>query len=323
MNSVSHSIFPSTLIQFWRYLHEVPVFKGILSHLACRGTSSQSTATNIVQDGAALLGTDELESAAIAYFVIKECVEGQVGNRVLKIGRAYKRSGDLEESLDQFREIFLEPLYEYIDEQIDDQRAILHLLLRYKHRCEWFYRTSLFELWQEDTRLGEKRLALDMYAWLHDQGLDFLIEPSSISGKADLIAAQNTPDPLIADAKVFNPAKSHGKAYIAKGFHQIYIYTCDFNEPFGYLIIFKTSEHDVRFALGNQPDLVPYLVHNDKTIFLILIDIFPHAEPASKRGKLQPVEITLADLVQLATEAPEADVNDDAGGPDDNAAELT
>ena len=195
--------------------------------------------------------------------------------------------------------MFLEPLYEYLDEQLDDQRAILALLRRYKHKCEWFQRKHLFKSWEDNTKIGEKLLALHLYEYLHDQGLDFVIEPSSVSGEVDLIAAQKSDEPLIADVKIFNPEKGKGTDYIARGFNQIYLYTLDYNEPFGYLIIYNTSGQDLRFVLANQEQSTPFVVHNNKTIFVVTIDVFPYETSASRRGRLKTVEITEEDLIRI------------------------
>jgi hypothetical protein len=108
---------------------------------------------------------------------------------------------------------------------------------------------------------------------------------------------------LAADAKIFHPGRDTGKSYIAKGFGQVYRYTVDFNEPFGYLVIYQFSEHDLRFSLPDKAQSTTFVVHNNKTIFLLTIDIFPHEQSASKRGALKPVEITEADLIQTAEEA--------------------
>lgn len=90
---------------------------------------------------------------------------------------------------------------------------MLMLLLRYKHRSEWFRRDHLWELSQIEQK-GEKELALDLYAYLFDQGLDFHIEPSSITGAIDLIAAQDTEDPLLLDTKIFEGDKRGKHIYV-------------------------------------------------------------------------------------------------------------
>ena len=89
------------------------------------------------------------------------------------------------------------------------------------------------------------------------------------------MAAQNSEDPLIADVKIFCPDKSKNKSYIIQGFRQIYQYTLDYNEPFGYLIIFKTSDRDIKFSLQDSTQKTPLINYNNKTIFFFVIDIFP------------------------------------------------
>jgi hypothetical protein len=299
LNSTSdHQLFHYALKQFWGFLKNYPVFVGILDDLQCRSSSSEAEADKIINSSQGQVFDSELESVAASCFVIKKCVESESQMVEVKVGRAYGGS-KVSDNLENFKSLFLEPLYEYIDEQLDDQKVILALLRRYKHKCEWFQREQLFGLWEADTSRGEKQLALHLYEYLHDQGLDFTIEPSSASGEADLVAAQKSDYPLIADTKIFNPEKGKTPEYIAKGFNQIYIYTLDYNEPFGYLIIYNTSGLDLRFALVNQEQATPFVVHNNKTIFLITIDIYPHETSASKRGALKTIEITEDNLVRI------------------------
>lgn len=299
LNSMEFHVFHFSLKQFWGFLKDYPILLSILEHLEHRCPSSESEADKIVNESQTLVFDSELENAAVSYFVVKKCVESDSQMVEVDIGRTYSHESKHNDSLEHFKSLFLEPLYEYLDEQIDDQRAILALLKRYKHKCEWFQREHLFKLWESDTKRGEKHLTLHLYEYLHDQGLDFVIEPSSVSGEVDLIAAQKTEDPLIADAKIFNPEKGKGTIYIAKGFNQIYLYTLDYNEQFGYLIIYNTSGKDLRFTLANQEQSTPFLVHNNKTVFIITIDIFPYETSASKRGLLTTVEITGDDLIRI------------------------
>jgi hypothetical protein len=102
---------------------------------------------------------------------------------------------------------------------------------------------------------------------------------------------------LIADAKVFNAERSHGKQYLIRGFHQVFRYACDYNEAVGYLIIFNTSQRPIRFILHNATASVPQIVFSHKTIFLLEIDIYPHSETASKRGVPDPVEIAEDEII--------------------------
>jgi hypothetical protein len=193
-----------------------------------------------------------------------------------------------------FENIF-QPFCDYFIEQLDSQKAMLSLLYRYKHRCEWFKQERLFQLYKNETQKGEKLLALDLYGYLFEQGINFTIEPSSIDGAIDLISAQNSDDPLLADAKIFKGDKS----YICKGFGQLYSYTKKYNEPFGYLVIYNTTEKDISFLFSNSTGSIPFVSYNHKTIFLITIDLYKHSEPPSKRGLVKPVEIKEEDLFEF------------------------
>ena len=219
----------------------------------------------------------------------------------LTLARQYGPSSKISEALETFRDVFLEPFYEYLDESLDDQRAMLALLFRYKHRCEWFHRERLWNMIQQDSRRAEKLLALDLYEYLHNQGIDFNIESSSLTGEIDLIAAQGSDDPLLLDTKIFD-ADSRGKNYICKGFNQIYTYTQQYNEPFGYLIIYRIAEADLRFSLSTISRNIPIVIHNHKSLFLITIDIYPHAKPVSQREPLKVVEITESELIRTIQE---------------------
>jgi len=134
------------------------------------------------------------------------------------------------ESAEDFHDLLVEPLYEYIDEHLDDQRTLLHLLRRYKNKCEWFKREKLFKLWESDKQKGEQNLAQHLYEYLHDQGVNLSIEPSSASGEVDLVADQHGEDRLVADAKIVHG--DTGKHYLAKGMRQIYDYTRDYKRAF-------------------------------------------------------------------------------------------
>ena len=312
LKCIQYPLFHFALSQFWRFLYETPVLAAILDEIQVLGQDSVKEKVRGLFDFRSdakvqpLFGQDEKEQVTISYFVIKQCVEidpchqgVNYRNVEWEVARKYHATPGRAEQAWQshfFNMAFVEPLVAYLDNQLDDQRAILALLRRYKHKCESFQRQHLHDLWSAKTSKGEELLAFHLYEYLHDQGVDLAIEPHSESGRVDMVAAQNTDDPLIADAKIFNLEK--GKSYLCRGFHQIYQYTLDYNEPFGYLVIFKTCQEDLKFALTAQEQSVPFVTHNHKTIFMVTVDIYPHEKPASKRGYLKSVEITQDDLVR-------------------------
>lgn len=301
LNSVDDGdLFLTTLSQFLRFFNESETYTGIIEALLPKFPNAEDEANRILDNNESLYGESEDESAILGYFVLKGLTSNaNNANRLISIGHNYRRVSKFHEAIETVREVFIEPFYEYVDENLDDQRAMMVLLMRYKHRSEWFNRDRLYTLSQIE-RKGEKSLALDLYSYLYDQGIDFTIEPSSISGEIDLIAAQGTDDPLLLDAKVFD-GEGRGKTYIRKGFNQIYTYSNQYNEPFGFLVIYKTCEKDLSFSLKKKGH-IPTLTHNHKTFFLIIIDIYPHPKPVSQRSPIKATEITEEDLKEILSE---------------------
>jgi len=242
LNSVDDGdLFLITLSQFFRFFDQQTTFTGITEVLLSKFPDLEEVVERIISRNESLYGDSEEEAAAIGYQVLRKLKDDP--DKLFKLGFAYRRTGKIHEAIEAIREIFVEPFYEYIDENLDDRRAMLALLMRYKHRSEWFQREKLWE-YSKIERRAEKALALDLYSYLYDQGIDFVIEPSSITGEIDLIASQDTDDPVLLDAKVFD-GEGRGKSYIRKSFNQIYTYTQQYNEPFGYLVIYKTCERAV------------------------------------------------------------------------------
>lgn len=317
LNSAGFQTFHFSLKRFWQYLHSNEVFVGVLEQASKLVVASQADAARII-GGESLHGESEEEEVGLAYWVIRICVESKKdAQQEISVGRSYARASEHDECLELFKDIFIEPLYEYIDEQLDDQRAVLGLLRRYKHHCEWFRRSDLLDIYADEKSRtaeagkhsrGEKQLALHLYEYLHSQGLPFSIEPTSISGEADLISAQESDDPLIADVKLFDPSSGKNKAYLISGFQQVYQYTLDYNEPFGYVVVFKICEEGLAISSSQQEQSTSFVTFNGKTIFFVIIDLFSHEKSASKRGKLNSYVITEQELVtqHVDTEMPQA-----------------
>lgn len=308
LNGISNGdSFRSALIQFWSFFDQQPIYMGIVEELLAKfiHVDADNLFGKMLENREPRYGTTEEEAAFLGYKVLHELADGTF--RMSDLEFVFQRR-DLAGAIEGIREIYLEPFYDYIDEQLDDNGATLALLKRYKHRSEWFHQSNLWQLKLKDDQQKrsqlEGSLALDLYAYLHDQGLDFNIETESLRGKIDLIAAQRTDDPLLLDVKIFDN-NGRNKQYICKGFRQIYTYTQQYNEPFGYLTIFKTCEEELRFALRQVGD-VPVVTHNHKTIFFIVIDLYEYEQAISQRKPLKVVEITEDDLIQILQELEEA-----------------
>lgn len=294
LNGADSDNFFYLLKQFWVFFDGYPILQAVTEELRAKVPDYSATVDKIF-GGQHLVGTTEEESAAIGYEVLRRFAAQTQPLHFYKLVPGMP--GNVAEMLEQFKTSYLEPFYEYLDEHLDDRNFVLLALIRYKHRCEWFERERLYRLWEENRQRGEHLLAYDLYEYLFEQGIEFQIEPASASGEADMVSSQVSSEPLIADAKVFNPDSGKSKSYIKQAFHQIYRYTCDYNQSIGYLIIFNASQKQLRFALQSTAEPIPRILFNHKTIFFLEIDIFPHSEPASRRKPPEAIEITEQEIV--------------------------
>jgi hypothetical protein len=241
--------------------------------------------------------------AAIGYLLLNES-EAQADPRqfILTIGQYQTSATSPKVWLDAFVGHFLIPLHTYLVENLNSELFMLCALRKYKQRTEWFRREAVLALYKSDTRRGEKNLMLNLYEFLFDQGIDFVIAPWSVAGAPDLVAAQTGENKLVADGKVFDTSKGYGKRRIIEGFRQVYDYACQFHKPIGILVIYRVCSRELRFLLPCKNSSFPYYVLNNKTIYFVEIDICPYKETASNRGKLEAENINEKDLVDAVIE---------------------
>lgn len=285
------SVFHAAFQRFWRSLHNDPVLAAILATFASC-TDCATKAEEVIRSRVPVLGADEQEHVSLCYHVLTRCSASDDPDIEWTIGYVYGHSSNKQQCLLSFNSAILAPLCDCLDSALDERRIILGLLLRYKQRCEWFRRNSIYTLWRADPRRGEKHLALQVYEYLHDNGVNFTIESWSASGQADIVASRGVTDPLVADAKIFNPTRSQGIQYLAKGVAQVYRYTLDYNVPFGCLLVFICSKTFLSCALSSEVGSIPYLRYNNKTLFVIVVDIFPRREPASATCPVRTLQLT-------------------------------
>jgi hypothetical protein len=137
LNAVSWRHFHATLKQFWAFVHSQPLLVGILDEMLPRFQGLAPHVERQTSSREVIVCDDECENAAFGYLVLKRCVETTNDPMPeVRIGHNFTSVNHHDNALEAFRIAFVEPLYEYLDEQMDDQRAILALLQRYKHKCE-------------------------------------------------------------------------------------------------------------------------------------------------------------------------------------------
>lgn len=295
-SSTDSDRFETYLRQFIEFINRSSLLKGVVDDLRRRHSDLEERVTDLLNSDETLAFIDEGLQAAFSHELILRALDDSGEQdwtiQQLVVSSFRRRPGKISKVREDFFDHVVEYLYDYIDEQIDDQRALLAFLRRYKRRCEWFNREKLFQTWKENTQRGERLLAKDLYRYLYDQGIEFSIEPESASGRADLVKAQTGEEPLVADVKLFHPGRSKGRSYLRKGFSQIYEYTQEYNQPFGYLVIFNICKDRLDFALSGVAQTTPFIEYNNKTLFFVEVDIYPYETSASERGTLKTREIT-------------------------------
>lgn len=247
---------------------------------------------------------NETEKAEVCYELLLTCVEGK---KVDPLSYAHEVSTErgFDASLRDFTEIFVDPFLNYLHDRIDEGGSVLYILEKYKHKVEWFQRGMLFGQYLSDTKHGEQHLDAHLREYLLDQGIDYpFSSPVSPSGRADVLADLETSEPLVLEIKLFDPEKGYDRAYIRGGFRQVYDYSNDYNKSVGYLVVFNLSPYNLVFTLkAEQKRWPPRLEIDHKTFFLVVVDVFVHEEPASKRRGLKPYEITREFLTMDTTSA--------------------
>jgi len=293
LNSCRYFMFHTMLIQFWNYLQSQSLYQGILAKYEAETPPYEEEIKAITSEHEIADFDTEQKQNGFIYRIIQFCITAPdvrgFGPEVT-MGRAISHKSKHDEALDEFRELFLEPFYEFLDEALDQQAMTLSLLLKYKRKVEWFEREELLKTAGEN----ERHLAKHLYASLFDQGLDFHIEPQSISGEADLVAKD-----LILDAKVFD-GERRGIAYLASGVHQVHTYARDYNQEVGYLLVYKTCPETIDFAWEIEDQSFPSIKVGGKVIYIVVVDICDHQATASKRGTLKVFNVTEDLLIRAA-----------------------
>lgn len=217
--------------------------------------------------------------------------------RLLTNGHSYQTADYVE----AVRDVAIDGLYEYLDEQLDARNAVWGIIQKYKQRSEWFGRARLRAV--ADTGMegltGERGLALNLQEYVLDQGAEFYVEPTSASGEVDLLLRDPEGRHLIIDAKYVAADESRAQVIrkLRDGFHQVYRYCQDLNEPSGFLVAFYRNTTRVFLDLEESDGLNSLGIGGKRIYFQ---DIHISEEPsASRSGKAEEFRITRDELVLL------------------------
>lgn len=239
-------------------------------------------------------GSTHLENAAIGLSACRRALAANRSDAYLQYVGMQSGNG-FQDYINAFIEGYVRPFYEMLSERIDDGDLVLAELIHAKRLIEWFRRDSFHNAYTRHTQTGEKRLGWKFYELLFERGIEFSIEPMSISGEADMVASQDSRNPLVADVKVFDPDKGKDRSYIRRGLRQIHTYTHDYNVPTGYAVIFTPTPKKLILDLPVEQGIQRWQ-EGGKTVFIIEIDVFPHEKSASHRPATETETITAEEL---------------------------
>lgn len=287
---------------FFEFLKASPPLSALLQELRTNLPDFKTAFNSMVEKRRILLPATELERVRLCLSFLDNFVSGDGEPAPFQIAYAvgFEYGRNFIEASHFFLEQFFMPFYEYLDQQLEEFSSVLYVIEKYKLRSQWFESERLFELYSSDTTRGEIRLDKTFREFLFDNGIDYPFStPASASGRADIVASLHTPDPVIIEVKVFD-GDSRGRSHIRQGIRQINAYISDYSKDVGYLVVFTVCDKELKFSLNCAEK--PLKVNlNNKTIFIIDIDIYHDILPASERPRLEVYEITEDYLV--ATEA--------------------
>lgn len=305
------TFFISNLKRFWQFLNDDAFIAPILDEL--RSNSKGQTVAveyrKLASDGRTLeqarllfqkQASYEERAALIFHLLLRTCEESNASHVVSTLfGSAPEHTVNYV----GFKNEVLAPFCDYIHERLEEQEAILGLLVRYKKRCEWFNRAELAKIAEdEEARKGvekkqaevESVLKADLYRYLHDQGCDFTIEPYSHQGRIDLILDQKEGSRKYLEGKVFDN-NNRDVNYIIKGFGQLLHYLGQYNASNGYLLVYKTCEEQLVIEGADQLGQIPLVRCEGKAVFIMVVDLCQYRESVSKRT-YEPIRISVDQL---------------------------
>lgn len=312
--------FEITIKQLLKWLEAHPIFNPIMCHIELIESDIANKIKNFQKsldpndNSMELIKADTFEEHIyLCLNVLKMCSDFTgSGNRrkehnfytKLIFMLAGQQVAKLDDQLELIKDIALEDLFEYLDEQIDSRNTIYGLLLKYKQRCEWFNVEKLIRIADVgiDGPKGERGLAKDLQEYIFNQGVEFTVEPASPRGEIDLVLKDTDGRYLLLDAKYIKDESGRSEIVtkLRDGFHQVSVYCNEYNEPDGFLVVFVRTSDRISIDL-EEMDGVRFLKIGGKTIYYH--EILISSEPsASKVGKAKEINVSIAELKSIINE---------------------
>jgi len=275
------------------YLQKTPQLRGIVQEIA--DTTPELIPTEWINthfsDNEFQLPDTEVAAAKVCLEILRVCATEKQGFMRYIHNVSQERNVNL--SLHELTRLVIVPAIQYILNQMRASTNALYLVEKYKRRTEWFRKENLRNRIIADTKQSEYIADSDLREYLFNQGIDYPFStPSSVSGRADIIANTGDEHLLVIEIKLFDPSRNYDRGYIRKGFRQVFDYMNDYNQTVGYLVVFNLSQNSILFQTKIADRQWPPRIEVDhRTIYLVEIDVSENTLSASKRKTLQPYKI--------------------------------
>lgn len=284
------------LVSLWQHLQRDPITQGILASLL-EDKQAEVIADNTLD--APLQNRpphDDVTDLAVQCHLWKlvaadpDRAHQNVANLV---HHYYYCSASGEREHDNIKAHLAGRVIDHVIERLSDQSLLFGTLVRYRVRSEVYNRSGLQALYDNGSGEAEKRLKSDLYLYLHDQGIDFVIEPEIDNSTLDVLA---TPcgDKKVVEVKVFDDG-NRTKAKVAQGVIQTRGYARQHGVSRAYYVTYSMSQKHLVFE---APTVLPHLYEirfSDSVVYALVVNIATPTESVSKR-KPEEVLVTQADM---------------------------
>lgn len=218
------------------------------------------------------------------------------------LGRYLVYGRDLNEWVQAITKQVVFPLVDYLQTRLATESEVLHHLERMRRQIEWFEQEKLFAAYSANRAKCEELYDTRVREFLFAEGIDYpFSQPSSSSGKADVIARLEGDDPLVCEIKLYE-ANAYGITYLRRGVGQAIRYAHDYGKSSAYLVVLNLSDERLQLPSDDTADRSPPRVQiQGVTVFLIAVQAKP-APSASKDHHRQVRAVERDQLVPVVDE---------------------
>ncbi len=133
--------------QFFAFLDDNSILRAVIAELLARNKESVAEVEKMPQAphqrGRVYGGTAE-EAATISYVVWRAFANQ---NRFEGFHSFALGPSNFDEASAIYKDWYVEPLFNYLDETLDDANVVLALLVRYKQKVEWYRKSDVLKLY--------------------------------------------------------------------------------------------------------------------------------------------------------------------------------